>query len=156
MPERSAGRHRRSGRRRERARARAPRLAVLLSLCAAACGNADTLPPNDPNATFVTILNYQFSPPNLSVPPGGTVVVWSDETQPLVHELTSASGMNTFTHGSVAGVDFDTGPLSPNDRRNITIPAGTPIGTVVPFFCLLHGSVDNQGMEGTITVVAPP
>ena len=97
-------------------------------------------------ATQVLIQNLAFMPNTFTVAPGATVNVHNVDT--VQHTMTSESTAGALTPGGVAGVMFDTGLIAPGGSAMITIPANTPSGTVVPFYCQVHGA----SMQGTLTV----
>ena len=57
--------------------------------------------------------------------------------------------MGNFVLGAVNGVQFDTGIIQPGSSGTFSIPANAPSGTVIPFFCVVHGAMMQQG---TLTV----
>ena len=85
---------------------------------------------------YITIQGRAFSPLELSVPPGGTVTVVNDDAMP--HSVTSEAAAGSFSPGGVAGVQFDTGQFM--GTKTFTIPASTPNGTVIPYYCSVHTS----------------
>lgn len=123
---------------------------ALLALAGSACSGEVATPPNGAGVAQLTIEAFAYSPVNLEVPAGGSVLVWNKDA--VQHTVTSASAPGTFTFGSVNGVEFDTRPFT--GWTDFTISADAPVGTVVPYFCRMHGSAMLN--EGTITVVAPP
>jgi plastocyanin len=97
-------------------------------------------------ASQVLIQNIAFMPDTLTVAPGATVNVHNVDS--VQHTMTSESTAGAITPGGVAGVSFDTGLIAPGGSASFTIPANAPHGTVVPFYCQVHGAA----MQGTLTV----
>jgi plastocyanin len=95
----------------------------------------------------ITIANFTFSPDNLTVPAGASVIVRNQDTAP--HSVTSQARQGDFVAGAVSGVSFDTGAFS-SGERTITIAAGAASGTVIPYFCKVHTS--GMRNNGQITV----
>jgi plastocyanin len=118
-------------------------LAVLAVGCS--CGNSGSS-NNNPNT--ITIQSFAYSPANLSVKPGATITVVNRDTDK--HSVTSTTSDTSFTPGEMNGVSFDTGAF--NGTTSFTISASAAPGTVVPYFCVPHGSMMGHG---TITIVAP-
>jgi plastocyanin len=87
-----------------------------------------------------------YMPAQFTVAPGASIVVHNTDTMP--HTMTSESATNAVTPGGVAGVSFDTGPIAPGATATITIPATAPHGTMVPFYCTIHGQI----MQGMLTI----
>jgi plastocyanin len=77
----------------------------------------------------VTIKDYAFTPPTLTVP-AGTIVTWTNDDA-VPHTATAQDG------------SFDSGNLNPGQSYSFTFP--TP-GTY-PYVCQYHA-----GMQGTIVV----
>ena len=67
-----------------------------------------------------------------------------------MHSLTSTSEEGSVTPGAANGVAFDTQPFQ--GSASFTVPASAPVGTVVPYFWTVQGSVMGTG---TITIAAP-
>jgi len=112
-------------------------------------GGGATAPGTAPtSALVITIQSLNFTPLNVTVPPGATITVRNLDG--ILHSLTSEAAMGNFSPGVVNGVSFDTGLFSTGDKT-ITIPATAVPGTVVPYFCRFHLSMMPQG---TITVQA--
>jgi plastocyanin len=101
---------------------------------------------NNPNT--ITIQSFAYSPANLSVKPGTTITVVNRDSDQ--HSVTSTTSDTSFTPGAVNGVSFDTGAF--NGTTTFTLSASAPPGTVVPYFCVPHGSMMGHG---TITVISP-
>jgi len=95
------------------------------------------------SAPQIAIQNFQYVPANVIVHPGTTITVHNLDT--VAHTLTSEAATGNFTAGAVAGVSFDTGLLAPNGTATFTIPANAPVGTVIPFFCMVHTTMMGQG-----------
>ena len=109
-------------------------------------------PTFTPGNFFITISGLRFSPLNLTVPPGGTVNVQNLDHMP--HSVTSEQAPGAFTPGKVNGIAFDTGEFT-TGTRSFTIPTGAMGGTVVPFFCIVHGAT-MATPTGTITITTGP
>jgi LPXTG-motif cell wall-anchored protein len=114
-------------------------LAGLLVLGAAPALAAPGKPPGawTPVAAAtqsVSIVDFSYSPKNLTVAPGDTVT-WTNNGS-TQHTVTADSG------------DFNSGPLNPGQSFSHTF---TTAGTV-PYHCLFHGSAGGIGMAGVITV----
>ncbi len=131
-------------------RARGGRLFLgVLAACACACASDVTPASSQPNPYLIEISNFTDAPPQLSVPPGATVVVLNLDGVP--HTVTSSSAPGTYAFGAVDGVAFDTGPFTQDGA--FSIPSNAPVGTVIPYFCELHGQASAEA--GTIVVAAP-
>lgn len=90
----------------------------------------------------ITIQDLTYSPENLIVPPGSTVLVRNLDVEP--HSVTSQSAVGDYRRGAVAGVTFDTGTFS--GQRSFSLPQDAPSGTVIPYFCTVHlAGMRNQG-----------
>jgi plastocyanin len=126
---------------------------VVLGLIALGCGssggNPDSGTPGDSGSSGLTIhiVGYSYQPLDLTVDPGAVITVVNDDSMP--HTLTSEANFGDFRAGAVAGVSFDTGNLATGETTTFTIPASAITGTVIPYFCVLHGS---RMAEGSITV----
>ena len=137
--------------RKERAPLSVYRSLYVLSVLAVAafsvnCGSSSSTPA----ANTITISSFLYSPTNLSVQPGATVtVVNADGTQ---HSVTSQTAMGAFTAGAVNNVQFDTGAFT--GTKTFTISATATVGTVIPYFCIVHLGTMGMG-QGQITIVAP-
>ncbi len=101
-------------------------------------------------AAQIAIANMTFSPANLVVHPGGTVTVHNNDT--MAHTVTSEAAIGNFTAGAVAGVQFSTGLIQPGGTVSFTIPTTAAIGTVIPYFCVVHTTTMNAPTQPTITV----
>jgi len=113
--------------------------AVVLATVAvlAGCGSAGGGGGGGSGSTpgfYVVIEGSAFSPLPLSVPPGATVTVLNRDA--MNHSVTSEAAAGDFTPGSVAGVEFDTGPFT--GSKTFSIPSGVPNGTVIPYYCTVH------------------
>jgi plastocyanin len=84
--------------------------------------------------TVIMLVDKTFSPSELTVPVG-TTVVWKHESS-LPHTVTSDTGL------------FDSGTLARGDTFEFTF---TKAGTY-PYHCKFHGDVGGVGMSGVITV----
>lgn len=93
---------------------------------------------NPPAAADVTMEGLSFLPGELTVEVGSTVT-WRNESS-VIHTVTSG------TDGTHDGL-FDSGNLGPDEEFSYTF---TEEGSY-PYYCIPHV---NQGMTGTITVVA--
>lgn len=93
---------------------------------------------NPPAAADVTMEGLLFVPGDLTVEVGSTVT-WRNESS-VIHTVTSG------TDGTHDGL-FDSGNMSANEEFSYTF---TEEGSY-PYYCIPHV---NQGMTGTITVVA--
>jgi plastocyanin len=105
-------------------------------------------PPPSPGPYVINISGSQISPATLSVKAGATVMVVNKD--PDEHSLTSTAVDGSFTPGAVNGISFDTGPF--HGSASFTVPASAPVGTVLPYFCTVQGSMMGTG---TITIAAP-
>ena len=99
-----------------------------------------------PTATNVLIQNLQYMPAQFTVAAGASIVVHN--TDNVNHSMTSESAVDAVTPGGVAGVSFDTGLIAPGASAMITIPANAPHGTMIPFYCTVHGRI----MQGMLTI----
>jgi plastocyanin len=99
-----------------------------------------------PTATQVLIQGMAFMPNTLTVAPGATVTVHNVDTTP--HTMTSESTAGSLVPGGVAGVSFNTDIIPAGGSASFTIPANAPHGTMVPFYCIVHGAA----MQGMLTV----
>jgi plastocyanin len=120
---------------------------VALALVAVGCSCGDSGRGNN-NPNTITISSFVYSPANLSVKPGATITVVNRDTDQ--HSVTSTTSASSFTPGAVNGVSFDTGAFK--GTTTLTISASAPPGTVVPYFCVPHGSMMGHG---TLTIVSP-
>ena len=115
---------------------------LFLAVC---CGSPGTS-RNEP-AAFLRISSLSFSPVNLTVPPGATVIVANDD--PMPHSVTSEASIGAFAPGPVSGVSFDTGEFT--GQTYFVIPSTAPDGTVIPYYCTVHKGVMNTP-NGSITI----
>lgn len=97
----------------------------------------------------MSIAGFAFSPADFTVAPGTVITVTNNDS--VAHTVTSENADNSFTPGSVAGVSFDTGSISPGGTATITIPSNAPSGTVVPYYCQFHKNGMNPP-NGHITI----
>lgn len=116
---------------------------TVVALVAARCGSTQT-----PAGPTITISGYAYSPSNLSVKAGTTVTVINQDS--VAHTLTSQSTASSFQPGTVNGVQFDTGSFT--GTTTLTIPPNAPAGTVIPYYCTVHGSMMGTGQ---ITIASP-
>jgi len=119
---------------------------VAIALLATSCSCGGSGGSNNPNA--ITIQSFVYSPANLTVKPGATVTVVNRDND--AHSVTSTPSETSFTPGAVNGVSFDTGAF--HGTTTFTISATASPGTVVPYFCVPHGSMMGHG---SITIAAP-
>jgi plastocyanin len=112
--------------------------------------DASTVGDGGPNPFVITIQNFTFIPGNIEVPAGTTITVRNLDS--MVHSVTSETSPGTFMFGTVDGVAFDTGAFI--GEKQIVIPAGAIVGTIIPYFCTVHRA--SMRNEGRITVAAPP
>ena len=123
-------------------------LMLILAMAIAGCSSSTTDPGDTDNgdnnngdpgaANSVTMEGISFVPADLTVEVG-TTVTWTNESS-VIHTVTSGSD---GTHDDI----FDSGDVGPNEEFSYTF---NEVGTF-PYFCIPHV---NQGMTGTITVVA--
>jgi len=123
-------------------------LMLILAMAVAGCsssttdsGDTDNGDNNngDPGASnSVTMEGISFVPADLTVEVG-TTVTWTNESS-VIHTVTSGTD---GTHDDI----FNSGDVGPNEEFSYTF---NEVGTF-PYFCIPHV---NQGMTGTITVVA--
>ena len=100
--------------------------------------------------TVLSISNLTFSPLDFTVDAGTQVTIKNNDG--LEHDVSRQTADNTFTPGTVAGVSFmalvpaasggSGGPYGGSGgtpgTTSFTIPAGTPSGTVIPYYCNIH------------------
>ena len=105
-------------------------------------------PPPPPAAVDTVIISMQdnvFVAPDTTVAPG-TLILWrNDGARP--HTATSDTGI------------FSSGNMDAGQSWSYVVPASTPIGTTLPYFCDYHGAAGGIGMSGIIrvdTAAAPP
>jgi hypothetical protein len=110
--------------------------------------NPSPPPSPGPGPYVMTISGSRLSPATLSVKAGATVMVVSQDSD--MHTLSSAAEEGSQTPGAVDGVSFDTQEFQ--GSASFKVPASAPVGTVIPYFWTLQGSVMGTG---TITVAAP-
>jgi hypothetical protein len=129
---------------------RARLLVPLLALALAGCNvvGVGPPPPSSPDTFAINLRINTFVPQHLEVPPGATVAVHADPAG--LHSVTSAPAPAFYEAGGVNGVAFDTGVFRGN--ATFTVSADAPVGTVIPYFCVVHQSAEQQG---DITIVAP-
>jgi|SRR6056297_857181 len=123
-------------------------LMLIFGMAVAGCSSSTT-DSGDPNngddntgdpgaANSVTMEGISFVPADLTVEVG-TTVTWTNESS-VIHTVTSGTD---GTHDDI----FNSGDVGPNEEFSYTF---NEVGTF-PYFCIPHV---NQGMTGTITVVA--
>jgi plastocyanin len=119
------------------------RAALLVSVATLVLACGDEAPSAGPPAgSVLTIRNYEFLPHTLVVAAGAAVLVRNED--PFEHSVTSETAPGLYAPGAVQGISFDTGPFT--GTRTIAIPASAAPGTVIPFFCTVHGAaLANQG-----------
>lgn len=124
-------------------------LMLILAMAIAGCSSSTTDSgdtTNDDNNTgdpgaatsSVTMEGISFIPGDLTVEVG-TTVKWTNDSS-VIHTVTSGTD---GTHDDI----FNSGDMGPNDEFSYTF---NEVGTF-PYFCIPHV---NQGMTGTITVIA--
>jgi plastocyanin len=123
-------------------------VAAFIAVVALASCNEPAFPPGGAQGAVIVIASLAFTPASVTVPPGATIEVVNQDAVP--HSVTSEAAVGAFAAGAVAGVSFDTGPFTAGTRF-ITIPADAPDGTVISFFCTVHGAGDAPP-EGNVTV----
>lgn len=125
--------------------------AVLASVVLGGCDASTTSPAPSilPSSFIINIVDFSFSPLDLAVPPGATVIVSNGDS--VVHSVTSESAPLQFTPGSVNGVSFDTGAFI--GQTSFTLPQNVPEGTVIPYYCKVH-TATMITQTGFITVQA--
>ena len=110
-------------------------LALLLAACSSGTSGSSTTAPaggstNPASSHTITIKNFAFSPPTISVAAGTAVTVTNDDQ--VSHTVTAMTG------------GFSTGDIGPGQSKTFTAP-NTP-GTY-SYFCSIH-----QYMTGHLTV----
>ena len=110
---------------------------------ASATGGATSLDAAKPGPYTITIEDFAYVPANLDMPAGEMLWVVNKDIEP--HSVTSESKPGDFKLGAVNGVQFDSGPVSPDASASITMPATATPGTVVPYFCTVHKSSMGEG-----------
>jgi plastocyanin len=91
----------------------------------------------------ISISSFTFIPLHVTVAAGGSIAVHNAD--PFAHTVTSQATVDAFTPGAVAGISFDTGNIAGSGDATITIPANAAHGTVIPFYCKVHGSMMGSG-----------
>jgi len=124
--------------------------AILAAIGCGGSSGAGFPTTGTPTATgfVIVITGLRYSPLNLSVPPGATIVVLNDDG--MLHSLTSEASVGAYTPGPVNGIAFDTGPFA-SGTRAIQIPSNAATGTVIPFYCTVHLAT-MATPNGTITI----
>ncbi|GEJ55780.1 plastocyanin/azurin family copper-binding protein [Anaeromyxobacter diazotrophicus] len=138
---------------------------VAAAALAAACGGSYSAPSGGTDAGTVTttgadggttptsfelhIKGMAFSPENLTVPAGATVQVVNDDGS-VPHSVTSEATAGAYVPGSVAGISFDTGIFT--GTRSFTLPASAATGTVIPYFCRVHGAMMVDAAKVQLTI----
>jgi plastocyanin len=93
-----------------------------------------------PGEFTIDIVDFAYSPEQLTVPAGATVTVRNSGTAP--HSVTSGTCVQTTcTESDLNGVGFDTGIIEPGASATFTIPADAASGTEVPYFCVVSPGV---------------
>jgi plastocyanin len=97
------------------------------------------------NATqyTITISDFEYSPADIIVLPGKVVTVWNRDLE--AHTVTSEAAVDDFSPGDVEGIAFDTGLIPRNSMAHISIVDTAASGTVIPYYCAIHGSAMAQG-----------
>lgn len=101
------------------------------------------------SALTLHIKGFAFSPETMTVPAGATVQVFNDDGA-TPHSVTSEARAGSYTPGAVSGVSFDTGIFT--GTRSFTIAASAPQGTVIPFYCRVHGPMMVDAAKLQITI----
>ncbi len=128
--------------------------ASLGVLLAAGCGGGGgASSTQNVKGYTITITGMTFSPAELAVPPGATIIV-NNLNPTQYHTVTSEAKVGDFFGGAVGGVVFDTGDIE--DRAVFTIPANAPNGTVIPYFCREHLTMMNPATIRIDSTVPPP
>lgn len=123
---------------------------ILAGATLLACGSSSSSaagPPVPATGYFIVISNLSFIPLNLHVPAGQVVTVINRDG--MEHSVTSEATPGAYTHGSVGGVSFDTGPFT--GVRTFAIQGTAASGTVIPFYCTVHAGTMNTP-NGSITI----
>ncbi len=114
-----------------------------------ACGGSAIGPLVPANTgQLVSIVNYHYIPQRLEVVAGSSVIIRNED--PFPHTVTSESAPGAYTPGAVNGIRFDE-RIDARSARPISISAAAPVGTIVPYYSTLDGTI----MEGELVVVAP-
>lgn len=131
--------------------ARPAALAAVLALALVACGEAKTtgLPPSPtpepPVLTTVDAVDSAFEPAELTVKVAETVT-W-DFTGSAPHNVK----FTTIEEDSHPGCATDTTKCSkPGEEYQFTFETAGSF----PYYCVIHGTANGQGMAGTIIVEA--
>ena len=115
---------------------------LFLAVCCGSPGSSSGEP-----AALIRISSLSFSPVNLTVPPGATIIVANDD--PMPHSVTSEASAGAFAPGAVGGVSFDTGAFT--GETYFVIPSTAPDGTVIPYYCTVYKGV-MRTPDGSITI----
>jgi plastocyanin len=115
-------------------------LAMAVGCSSSGTGDGGTTTGGTGGALTVTITNFAFSPPALTVPPGATVTFVNAGSSP--HTATSQAAPDMFVNGQAdGGFTFDTATIAVGASATVTVPATIASGTVQPFFCKIHTSM---------------
>lgn len=94
----------------------------------------------NPGGYTIRIDDFSFSPAQLTVPAGATVVVRNADG--ARHSVTSGTCVGTnCVESDVNGVAFDTEIIEAGGSATFTIPADAAPGTEVPYFCVVNPGV---------------
>lgn len=115
---------------------------------ALACGTSKG-PSQGAAAPVLIIAGFSVTPARVTVPPGGTIIVFNDDV--VKHTITSSASAGSGVPGPVNGVSIATPPFL--REWTIPIPADAPVGTVIPYFCEIHPDAPLE--RGEIDIVPP-
>jgi plastocyanin len=122
---------------------------VLLAACSGGGGSSPAEPPSSttpsptsPKSVMVTISDFQFTPKNITINPGDTVV-WTQTSNDSAHTVTASDG------------SFDSGAIFTSVGKTFSHTFSTG-GVTVNYFCKAHYTC--CGMAGAVQVGtnAPP
>lgn len=125
---------------------------LLLALMLTACGGG-----NSPSTTLdVTMIDFQFSPNQFTVPAGQEITVNIANTGAVVHnfiimKLGTTAG-DAFDEDDEVNVFWEAVDIQPGGETNTTFTAPTEPGEY-QIVCRTAGHI-TSGMIGTLTVVA--
>ncbi len=94
------------------------------------------------DSVVVQMQDNFFTDATITVMPG-TKIVW-DNTGNRPHTSTADDGT------------WDSGTVDAGQRWSWIVPASTPLGTTLPYYCQFHGDAGGQGMAGLIRVDSAP
>jgi len=123
-----------------------PRLALIVAACAAAlllgaCGGSSgsedstqadngamsSTPPSGGGSDAVSIKNFAYEPPSLTVSKGTTVKFTNDDT--TEHTATASGG------------GFDTGSIAAGKAKSVTLDSSGTFSYVCTFHPFMHGTI---------------